>query len=444
MENALDQSTNKVKFQNFFIISLKQSICLNIPVDGIFVEFCQVFDHDYQSTDRTCILKPLQRNSSEFKRKLQVFLNKNSPRYPMLKGLIGFSKILPENHFFIIDFSIGEDSEKIMDCYKILNQQHEKHGIEIEVDSLYFNWGAMLNNYNMATFGNMTRNIGKEKAEDRVCRFCNTGYAQANRYGELVYFRNRAHIIPEALGNKKLFNSEECDSCNQRFSKSIEVSLINLLKPFRAIHGLEGKKGKKEFRGENFNIDSDGVINIKLDVSSDELMQSKEIKSVLVINDTFIPQDLYRSLVKFILGVLPKKHLNSFQRTISWINKDFDGLELPLISSVQHHDFMISEPILVYYKKKVNNPSLPDLIGEFHYADLVFVFIIPYNDQDRSTFTDQKEFLNFWDTFISFRPKHQWNHDNWAGTQQIKMSINLDIENVIIGENTFVSEIATE
>ena len=40
-----------------------------------------------------------------------------------------------------------------------------------------------------------------------------------------VSFRQEAHAIPEALGNKTLFVSYECDRCNNSFGRGIENDL---------------------------------------------------------------------------------------------------------------------------------------------------------------------------------------------------------------------------
>ena len=55
--------------------------------------------------------------------------------------------------------------------------------------------------------------LGKNEAQR--CRFCG-GYSPG------VSFQQQAHAIPEALGNKTLFTSYECDNCNQKFGRGIE------------------------------------------------------------------------------------------------------------------------------------------------------------------------------------------------------------------------------
>ena len=58
------------------------------------------------------------------------------------------------------------------------------------------------------------------------CRFCGGSSPE-------VSFQQEAHAIPEALGNKTLFTSYECDNCNQKFGRGIENDLGNWSKPMR-------------------------------------------------------------------------------------------------------------------------------------------------------------------------------------------------------------------
>lgn len=50
------------------------------------------------------------------------------------------------------------------------------------------------------------------------CRFCGTG--------DPKLFRRVAHLIPEALGNKRIFSLDECGTCNEKFSV-YESALVN-------------------------------------------------------------------------------------------------------------------------------------------------------------------------------------------------------------------------
>ena len=65
---------------------------------------------------------------------------------------------------------------------------------------------SILTNYNICEFGTKRIHIGEQNKEKRICRFC-------NNKSENVTFKNKAHAISEALGNKTIILNEECDNC---------------------------------------------------------------------------------------------------------------------------------------------------------------------------------------------------------------------------------------
>lgn len=67
------------------------------------------------------------------------------------------------------------------------------------------------------------------------CRFCGTTNPKL--------FRQAAHLIPEALGNKRVFSADECDECNKLFSV-YEGELVNAVGPLLTLGGTQGKGGK--------------------------------------------------------------------------------------------------------------------------------------------------------------------------------------------------------
>src|SRR6476620_10786235 len=68
----------------------------------------------------------------------------------------------------------------------------------------------------------------------RKCRFCGRSIANTT-------FNNEAHLIPELLGNKKLYSDFECDACNSFFS-NYESNLTNFIGITRALQKVNAKK----------------------------------------------------------------------------------------------------------------------------------------------------------------------------------------------------------
>src|ERR1700738_3950089 len=67
------------------------------------------------------------------------------------------------------------------------------------------------------------------------CRYCSaTGTGR---------FRTKAHAFPEALGNKWVISRDECDTCNQLFSK-YDDAIAKAVGPFLTLGGVKGKSNK--------------------------------------------------------------------------------------------------------------------------------------------------------------------------------------------------------
>ena len=66
------------------------------------------------------------------------------------------------------------------------------------------------------------------------CRFCGSGKAGI--------FRQLAHLVPEALGNRWIFSADECDACNQKFSR-YEDALVAAVGSILTLGGTTGKSG---------------------------------------------------------------------------------------------------------------------------------------------------------------------------------------------------------
>ena len=77
--------------------------------------------------------------------------------------------------------------------------------------------------------------LGEKDKSQRCCIYC-------GKRGE-KNFTEKAHAIPEALGNE-IIQNEECDECNDYFANNIEEYFTNFLSFSRVIYGIDGKNGK--------------------------------------------------------------------------------------------------------------------------------------------------------------------------------------------------------
>ena len=419
-------------FINLSFISLKQNSHLQIdPTSEKLMNLLLVFQHNFYPEKSQYILEAIQQNTKELRTDLNTFILKHAKEFPQLHKIKSFLSSLPDGHFFIIIKGTIEDTNNFLQYFSYLKQHHEKHGIKVErsVDTL--DWGILLNLYNISMFGHQRASIGARDKYQRICRFCSGRQGETNKFYEKVTFEKKAHAFSEALGNKQVILYEECDACNERFGSStgIEFSLIAILKMFRAIHGLKGKSGIKAVDGENFTLKTDGTsITIDYNGSIPEELDLENINLELVLKDRYIPQDVYRCLCKFVLSVIASKDIKFFSKTVEWINNEFNASKLPKVAILQDSSFFTSHPLLLFFQRKNENDNLPFMIGEFHYADIIYVFITPFSSKDKQSFVEQEDFDLFWKDFNQVRADKNWGWIDFSSNERLPIISNFNFK----------------
>jgi hypothetical protein len=346
---------------------------------------------------------------------------------------------LPEDNYFLI---VGEkitDTAHLVKYFRFLTEYHDEQSIIQTIDRHIFEWEKTLENYNLKTYGHQRRNIGNANNKgNRVCRFCNTVNGELNKFGSQVTFKNKSHAFSEALGNKNVINKDECDACNDRFSRDIEPSLINYLQFFRSLYGLKGKGGTKKLIGKNFVLDPTKGFEIKYDGIINPIKSTNHLETDLHFEDSFIPQNIYRCLVKFILSVIDKEDCIYFKKTLDWVNGVFNADKLPMISCVQHGDFYQEQSMLCCFQRKSEN-NLPYMIGEFHYADIVLTYIIPFCNQDTQSYLSSEQYDTYWNEFNEIRAFYDWQKKDFSSVNSLKMVVKMRVEGIEIEKNAFLS-----
>ncbi|WP_026968203.1 HNH endonuclease [Algoriphagus terrigena] len=423
----------------FSFISLKESYVLKWNGDfDLLGEFLTIFKYEYLHESRSIRIDPVQINSRELFENFIEFVNANADRIPKeINFFQRFLKSLPKNHFFFVVFGTIDSTERLMQYFDSLREIHDKNGIPVNKVAHSKDALALLKKYDLSFYGHQRRLVGYEGSHkmDRVCRFCGGQNGQFDATGGLVSFRNKAHVIPESLGNKKLVSIDECDNCNSKFGRGIEQSLLEYFSVFRALNEIKGKGGKKKLVGKDFVFHPEKGFEIKYPGNIDENTQSLNLK--LKTNSSFIPQDVYRSLVKMIINVLDNPELASVQRTIDWVNGNFSAGLLPNIMIAQSHDFYVNDPMLVTYRRRINEHAFPHVVGEFRFTDISLCFVVPFSDNDRRTFIRNSDFKKFWNDFEECRSKTSWMETSFSSKSPRRTVINFKLEGLKFGENFF-------
>ncbi|WP_040565884.1 HNH endonuclease [Peptostreptococcus stomatis] len=264
--------------------------------------------------------------------------------------------------------------------------------------------------------------MGEVVKENRRCIYC------GNDIKNGATFKDIAHAIPEALGNIKFFQNEECDLCNEYFSRNAEEDLCNYLIWERLKYGLKGKNNLPKFQltdgrfakffdyeNENYDIDWGRFEVVKKFVKENKvkgpvIISNKNISEVkdLEVNyvKDYIPQHIYKTLVKSVMGLIGNEFLQYFDETIKWLRYGNEYVELPKVA-IRNSNRLIIEPELYIFKRKdIGLYAIPYCYAELRILDKIFIFIIPFTKNDRLKFVAEKECILFFNIISGIYGKY--------------------------------------
>jgi hypothetical protein len=234
-------------------------------------------------------------------------------------------------------------------------------------------------------FGSSDKKIFIGKKQSRVCRFCKRGEDQAD-------FSNNAHIIPEFMGNKKVFSYFECNNCNDKFSL-YEDSFAKFLGAARTISFLPGKRSIPKYKNPKTGFEmrpQNGSIDIKVIGDSDEVSINEDKKKLYLktIKQPYIPIHIPKVLVKIGLSLLKGNEVHLYENARIFLEtSDNDKLNIK-------NDFLLvfgyfisgppvyREPVARLYKKKDINSRIPEMQIIVSFSNYVYQMVLPFGAGD--------------------------------------------------------------
>lgn len=313
--------------------------------------------------------------------------------------------------------------------------------------------------------------IGEPLKKNRICRFChNTRPPAKNDSSEklVTTFKQEAHAISEALGNKTVILNEECDACNTFFAESCERHIYTYLrclgtffkvknkdntvssiigKNFKLLYLPEGRKKKVLEAQAGFEIaqPDENRPALKDQLSPEELQQistpdfcleytleegertpeDRPPESLpLKFKEQLSMQQVYKALVKFALSVMETENLTGFEKTIEWVAGDKTVARLPKIAILRSYANFTKGAELIIYRRTSDDGRLPLAIGEFQFTFQKMVFIIPSFNEAESSFIEDDEYVNFWD-FSFFKSAQDWYFQDFSDGQEKDFIFNM-------------------
>lgn len=230
-------------------------------------------------------------------------------------------------------------------------------------------------------FEDSSNYTSEQDVQKRVCRFC------GRTHNGGATFNHISHAISESLGNKQIFTNNECDECNQKFSK-LEQHIANFLSGMLYVYSIEGKKTKKNPCGirkietpdyKLTEIDGVKIVDAKRQ-DFKEFIEELEKKGTFSFKtslkfDKFIPLNVYKSFCKFALSLFDDSDFSNFTRLTDWVNGE--GI-LPYASKVLMASYSMNNehPKFVYFTQLTDSRA-PYSIGMFFITNLVFLVEFP-------------------------------------------------------------------
>lgn len=224
----------------------------------------------------------------------------------------------------------------------------------------------------------------------KICRFC--GQTTPN-----VKFSDTAHVIPEMLGNKKLFSYFECNTCNKEFSK-YESSLAAFLGPIRTFFQIKGKTGTPTFAENDKRVtivskDNKYEINT-YDNDSIKIIEEENRFKLTTYRQSYIPINVLKIFLKMGLCLLEEKYLSKYKKCFEFIlNKDLMFAENEgenSMASLFYYFIPIPNifnfPSISIYKKIDKNLLMPYHVCIITFNYYIIQFFFSENDLDNDLF----------------------------------------------------------
>lgn len=275
--------------------------------------------------------------------------------------------------------------------------------------------------------------FGEKDKEKRVCRFCGRKMPEAT-------FRDAAHTIPFALGNRIFFNNYECDECNHYFGEEIEPHLVKWLGILIVIFGGKGRNGVPDLKFDN------GMISHSKENSGMAIICRKENNDLNSIIDgekngiidlgegeQYIPVRAYKALVKIALGFVPEEKMQLFKNTIQWVMNGFDVVDgrLPKVACCLYPQELNQQPeVTLYLRKNSSDEKAPAAVAVVMMCGIILIYIIPFVLNETTNYAIGEKYNEYWDIFNLYsKSPHKWYHVDLSGTKSISQNLRLNFNN---------------
>lgn len=249
-------------------------------------------------------------------------------------------------------------------------------------------YNAFFEQYNLIEFVIASDFIEKDlkKETEKVCRFCGKKYPE-------VRFQNRAHLVPEMLGNKTLFSDFECDSCNHRFGKMYENDLANYLGISRTLTQTKGKEKIPTFTSSGKTIkaktekllDETSIIISRENTNDDSILTDPKNGKITVRFKRlpFKPLHVFKALLKIAISVLAEEDMKNYQLALEFVLDKTKFMENGYVMNGYYLPFSFNMPPHIFiFRKRDKDAHIPTHVVAIYFGNSVFAIPMPLHNED--------------------------------------------------------------
>ena len=353
---------------------------------------------------------------SSWKELVLIFLQEWTNFFPKLFVLIKLLSNLEEGKY--LGISLNDSMEYLEKKRLLFEMQERENGIPAKKQyNIFLNKnGSLYEKYRPEAFSYDERiRFGTQDRTKRVRRYC-------GKKMPATTFKNASHTISKCLGNISFFTNDECDICNNKFGKTIETEFLKYVSIYRTL--------ASQFEGHPYFTTINDTYKIEIDKETNKVVFQIIDKSKTVVNvsrhqtsidadgGTINFHDVYRALVKFVVGMLPDKELPFFEETIKWVNGDENMRMLPVVKETIYKE-PEPHPYVNLFFRITDSKDYPYLIADFHVNHLEFLYVIPGCKNDS---IDIEE--NILDVILRLKnDKNEWRNLKMNCPQPQKMTL---------------------
>lgn len=304
---------------------------------------------------------------------LLLYLKQVSTLFPEMNEVRAFVQKLKEGQYLAVSFN---DTLDLMERKKLQFDMLEKEKgmpASSEYEKYYNSNNELFKIYRPLSYSYIKRiRFGTVNRKNRICRYCGKKIPETT-------FNHNSHTISNCLGNVNFFTNDECDKCNAIFGRTIEQEFLKYTSIYRTLSAqYEGHDYfKSKFDAFELSIDKESnKIDFKITDTSKTIVKTFDSRTEVKVDGGFVNfKDVYRALVKFVIGMLPDDELKYFETTVKWIRQEIE-IKLPNIKQTIYKE-PEQHPFINMFIRDNNSCSLPYLCAEFHVNHLEFVYAIP-------------------------------------------------------------------